>query len=511
MRLINSIRNISVSLGSQLLTQILAFVNRTVFIYSLGNSYLSVGGLFTNIISMLSLAELGVGSAIVYNMYKPIAENNEEKIKSLMQLYKKVYISIGIFVGVIGTLLIPFLDKIINSSQEVPNITLIYILFLFNSASSYFYSYKRSIITADQKEYINIINDQKFNLIKNAVQILSLLVLPNYIVYLAIQIICSFLSNVWISKKADSMYPILKSKDYEGLSKSEKKTIAKHVTATMSHKVGGVVVNSTDNIMISSLIGLSYVGITSNYYMITGIINNVLLQIFNALTASVGNLNASGDVKKSEDILYKLFFIGFWLYGMCTILLTILFNPFINLWIGEMYLLDSKIVLIIIINFFIMGMRRANIVYNTTLGLFWQDRYKPWFEASINVIVSIVLLKKYGLIGVFLGTLISTVTTSLWFEPYILYKYGFKKSPLPYVKKYILYVATLLWTGCLVNALVRFIVIDNLTKWILVAIVATIIINLNFYLLLSKTKELKYFKELLLKILNRAKKRRLQK
>lgn len=500
MRLKNSIRNIATSLGSQLLTQILSFINRTVFIYSLGIEYLGISGLFTNVLAMLSLAELGVGSAIIYNMYKPIADNDEEKIKSLMKLYKKVYITIGTIIGIIGILLLPFIDKIVTDSNQVSNLRLIYLMFLFNSASSYFFSYKRSIITANQKEYINIINDQKFNILKNIIQILSLLILPNYILYLIIQIMCTFISNAWISKIANDMYPILKSSECEELSKSEKRTIAKHVLATMSHKVGGVVVNSTDNIMISSLIGLSYVGIVSNYSMILGIINTIILQIFNSLTASVGNLNASGDIEKSEDILYKLFLVGFWIYGMCTILLSILFNPFINLWIGENYVLNNNVVIVIIINFFIMGMRRANIVYNSTLGLFWHDRYKPWFESVINVIASIILLKKYGLIGVFLGTLISTITTSLWFEPYILYKYGFKKSPILYVKKYLLYVGVLIWTSFFVKSIIKLIIIDSFIKWVLVAIISTIIVNINFYLLLRKTKEVIYFRELVCEI-----------
>ena len=505
MRTINSIRNISVSIITQLMSQILAFLNRTIFIYILGNSYLSINGLFSNILSMLSLAELGLGSAIIYNMYKPIAENDNDKVKSLMQLYKKAYNIIGVVVFISSIILVPFLDKIIKGTNNVQNLIPIYLMFLFNSVSSYFFAYKRSIITANQKDYINSINDQLFNLIKNIIQILALILLPNYFLYLGIQIASNLLANVWIARKADKMYPYLKDKHYVKLSKYEKKTIVKHVTATMSHKLGGVVVNSTDNILISSLLNIRYVGIVSNYYMITGMLNTFILQVFNGITASVGNLNASGDMKKSEEVFNKIFFMGFWIYGMCAILLSILFNPFIKLWIGKEYVLSHGVVSIIIINFFLMGMRRATIVYNSTLGLFWEDRYKPWFEAGINLIASIILIGRLGIMGVFLGTLISTVTTSLWFEPFILYKYGFKKTVFPYFIKYLKYAIVQLLTLIITNYIYSFISIDNIIDWIIVGLTGVILINIIFSILLFKTSEFRYFSNIVKSIVYKKK------
>ena len=274
----NSIKNTSVGLITQIFSTFLTFINRTVFIYVLGANYLGINGLFSNILAMLSLAELGVGSAITYHMYKPLASNDKEKLKSLMKIYEKAYRTIGFVVAGIG--------------------------------------YKSSIIIADQKNYIVNIKQQIFNLIQSIFQIIILFLTHNYFLYLIMQIIISLGFNISISKKAEKLYPFLKEKEYRKLDKQEKQLIFKHVLAMMSHKVGGVVVNSTDNLLISTFVGVYWVGIYSNYVMIINMINTFMRQIFNALTASVGNLNATDDKEKSYEIYKRLLFANFWyVYG----------------------------------------------------------------------------------------------------------------------------------------------------------------------------------------------------
>ena len=496
MRIKNSIKNVIFGIGGEIFTTLLSFISRTIFIHILGVEYLGVNGLFSNILSMLSLAELGVGSAIIYNMYKPLAEKNKEQLKSLMRLYKNAYTLIGVTIALIGLAITPFLSFIIKDKPDVPYLTFIYLLFLLNSVISYFFVYKSSLIIADQKNYIVTIQRQKFMLIQTILQIIILLTTKNYIIYLLIQIVCSFLLNLSLSKRADKIYPFLKESNVRSLDKNNKNKIFKHVAAMMSHKVGGVVVNGTDNILISSFIGVSWVGLYSNYVMITQIVNKFLGQIFNALTASVGNLNAENNIEKSFNVYKKILFINFWLYGCSTICLFILFNPFIKLWIGEKFLFDQSIVLIIILNFYLMGMRQTTITFNTTLGLFWNDRYKPWAEAIINIIVSIVLMQKVGVIGVLLGTTVSTITTSLWVDPYILFKHGFNKKVSIYFKDYVRYSIITLIAGIISYYSVAIIGGNNLVSLLLKGLIGILIINLVFFLSCFKSDEFKYIKEL---------------
>ncbi|VYU05164.1 Polysaccharide biosynthesis protein [Clostridium butyricum] len=497
MRIENSIKNSIIGILGQIVNVLINFLNRSIFIYVLGIDYLGINGLFSNILSILSLAELGIGSAIVYHIYKPLASKKEEELKSLMSLYSKAYRIIGIFVGIVGIGLIPFLDYIIVDKPNVENLTLIYVLFLFNSVVSYFYIYKSSLIIADQKNYIVIIKQQKYMILQMILQIIILIITKQYLVYLIIQVICTILFNISISQTADKIYPFLKDKNIKIINKEKRKTIFKHVGAMMSHKIGGVVVNCTDNILISSFIGVYWVGIYSNYVMIINMLNKFIEQIFTALTASVGNLNAIEDSNKSYDIFQKIFFVNFWIYGFCSTCLFVLFNSFIELWIGNNYTMTMNSVLIIVVNFYIYGMRKSIMTYNTTLGLFWNDRYKPIVEATINLVVSVILLKTYGINGIFVGTFISTITTSLWVEPYILYKHGFKTDLSKYFIKYIKYLVITIISVFITYLIVDYIKLNTLYYFTIKVIICLFIPNTVFIIFLLRTDEFKYFFKLL--------------
>ncbi|MDU3526250.1 lipopolysaccharide biosynthesis protein [Clostridium sp.] len=503
MRIKNSIRNTVFAMGSQVINIVLNFVSRTIFIWVLGSNYLGINGLFSNILSMLSLAELGIGNAIVYHMYKPLANKDNERLKSLMQLYKKAYIIIGVTVVFIGLSILPFFDYIIKDKPNITDLKLIYILFLINSACSYFFIYKSSLINADQKNYIITIKQQKYAFIQVILQIIFLILTKNYIIYLIVQIICTFLLNFSLSRKADELYPFLKSKKIESLDKKSKKEIFKHVMAMMSHKIGGAVVNGTDNILISSFVGIYWVGLYSNYILITSTINRVINQIFSSITSSVGNLNAIESKEKSYKIYKRLFFMNFWLYGFSSVCLLILMNPFIELWIGNEFILDKKVILVLIINFYISGMRQTTITFNTTLGLFWNDRFKPWAEAAINLFFSILLANKFGLLGILLGTLISTISTSLWVDPYILYKHGFKKSPSLYAKKYFKYSLMIILT-CIITYFITSLIVGNgYVNFAIKLLICLFVPNIMFIILNYRKEEYKFFLNIISSIFSR--------
>lgn len=499
MRTKNSIRNIIFALGGQFVTTIVNMINKTVFIYILGANYLGVSGLFSNILSMLSLAELGIGSTITFHMYKPLAENNKQEIKSLMNLYAQTYKIIGIFIAIIGIALTPFLKYIIKDMPNIPNINLIYIMFLLNSVVSYFFAYKSAIINADQKNYIVTLKTQSFILLQSFVQIMILFLTRNYVLYLVVQIIITLLTNLSISKKADTMYPYIKSKNIKKINTIKKKNIFKQVRAMMSHKIGTVIINGTDNILISSFVGIYWVGIYSNYIMIIYMINGFIRQIFNSITSSIGNLNAKETKEKSYEIYKKLLFFNFWIYGFSSICFFILINPFIELWIGKEYILSIYIVIIIVLNFYMSGIRTITLAYRDTLGLFWNDRYKPLIESIINLIASIILANNFGLIGVLIGTFISTVLTSFWIEPYVLFKNGFDRKVSDYFKLFIKYSLSFtiillitVWFCNIVNY-------KDIFGFLIKVIITITLPNLIFSLFFYRADEFKYFKDNFLK------------
>ena len=362
-RVRSSVINLFSAFIGQFIGILISFISRKIFIDYLSQEYLGLSGLFTNLLTMFSLVELGVGSAMTYSLYKPLAEKNENKIKSLMNLYKKAYRFIGITILLIGLIFLPFYKYLINDIPNIKYLNLIYLLFVINTAISYFYSYKRSLIITDQKRYIATIYRYGFYFLLNVSQIMVLILTKNYILFLIVQVLFTFLENIFVSIKADKMYPYLREKNIDKLENNEYKEIKKNVKSMMYHKVGGLVINSTDNILISKLIGIAYVGIYSNYYMVLNALETIINQVFFALSSSIGNLGVTSDRKKIKKVFDNVFFMNFVIMYIITICLIILFNNFIEVWVGKDYLFDKNIVIVIIICFYLKGMRRTCLTF----------------------------------------------------------------------------------------------------------------------------------------------------
>lgn len=489
----SSLLNFSYAMIGQFLGLIVSFIARIFFIKILGNEYLGINGLFTNILNVLSLAELGVGTAITYSLYKPLAEKNIKKCQMLMQLYKKIYIIIGIIILTLGIALTPFLKFLIKEIPNVSNLNTIYILFVLNTSVSYLFSYKRNLIIADQNRYIATIYRYLFYILLNIVQIIYLILTKDYIGYLIIQIISTILENVLISIKANKMYPYLKDKKKIKIDNLTKKEIIKNTKAMMMHKIGGVVVNSTDNIILSKFIGLISVGIYSNYLLIITALNTIFGQIYNSITASIGNLIAISNSKKQYEIYKNMNFLTFWIHSFASICLIVLFNPFIEIWLGKEQLFTMDITLILVINFYINGMRKINLTFKDASGLFEKDKYKAILESLINIISSIFLAIHLGTFGVFLGTFISTITTSAWVEPYILYKYQFKQNFSNYLKDYLKQTLILLIIAIPIYYLCNLINLNIYLTFIIKSLICLIIPNIVLYIIYKDSNEFKYF------------------
>lgn len=432
-RTVNSIRNTFFSIVGQTFSIVLSFVVRFVFIRTLPTEYLGLNGLFTSVLTILSLAELGIGTAIIYAMYKPIAEHDEEKICILMKLYARVYTAIGLFVAIVGIAISPFLGSLIKDMPDIPGLTGIYFIFLFDTVASYFFAYKRSLISADQRESVLSLNHLCFIIIKSIVQIAVLITLKNFYIYLFIQVACTLCENIRVSVIVDKLYPFLKEYNGHGhLSKQEKYEIIENIKALFIYKAASVFLGGIDNLVISSQIGVICVAIYSNYLMIINSLTNVINMFTASITASIGNFVATEDVQDQRKLFERVVFIVFLMYGFSSVCLYTLFNPFMEIYGGKNLLLSNNAIILIILNFYITGMMSPIWTFRTTMGLFIYGRWRPVISAVINFVLSMIFAKYWGIEGVLIATAISRITTNLWFDPYIVYKKGWGISPAQY-------------------------------------------------------------------------------
>lgn len=436
MRTKQSIINITVNLTGQFLNFMLALLSRSVLAKLLPGEYLGINGLFTNVLNILSLAELGIGTAMLYAFYKPVADNNISEIRKLMNFYRQMYRMIALAVSCLGILLIPFLNILVRDAKQIENLVLMYLLYLIQSVSSYFFVYKTSIIIANQKQYICNIYTYACTICRYILQILVLLWMKDFLIYLAVQIVFAVLPNILASRKAEKMYPFMDEDRTSYPEKSVRKDILKNVRAMFSHKLGSVLVYNTDNLIMSAFIGLGSVGIYSNYKLISSNLNTVLSQIFAGMAASIGNLAATSERKRVLDVFNTLNFVCFLLYGYSTVMMAVLFEPFIELFFDNSFLLGKWTVLVLLSEFYITGMRQAMQQFRNAMGTFWYDRYKPIVEVVLNLVISLVLVRRYKITGILAGTVLSLLLVSFWVEPYVFFKYSIRDNMSKNMKKY---------------------------------------------------------------------------
>lgn len=500
MRTKNSLLNITAGLGNQIIITGLSFFSRTVFISSLGIEYLGINGLFTNILAMLTLAEAGLGASIMYSLYKPVADNDQYRIQILMKFYRKAYMVIASIVLVLGLSIMPFLNFFIKDTN-VDNINLIYLIFLLNTVAPYLYVHKNSFLNVCQKGYIVTATYSVSTIISTCIKIGILHYTQNYVLYLIIDSFITISNSIVLAIVVNKMYPYLKNKVTGKLDIDTKNGLTKNVKALVLQNIGNYLVFGTDNIIISSFVSVTAVGLFSNYNMLLEIGRTFINQVFNNIYHSIGNLVA----KETRDKVYSLYkvyrFLNFWLYSFLTILLAILLEPFISLWIGSQYLMNQAVLPILMICFYERGMRNSITTIKTTAGIFHEDRYVPLFQAVINLVFSIVLVKYLGISGVFLGTLISALCVPFWTTPYIVYKKVFNKPLIKYFITYGYFVIVGLATFLITKMICNIIPLENLFNIVLIAIVCLIVPNIIYIIIFHKTDEFKYLMVIMKNIL----------
>lgn len=491
MRVKHSLLNISAGIGNQLIITALSFFSRTVFINTLGVEYLGVNGLLTSILAILSLAEAGIGSSIIYNLYKPVAENDMEKTKVLMRVYRNAYLVIALVVFGLGLSLLPFLEIFIKDTS-VKNVHLIYLIFLLNSVLPYLFLHKNSFLNVAQKGYIVTGLYTVSSIISTGLKVFILLHTQNYILYLVIESAVTITTTITLAIIVDKMYPYLKEKVTGRLDLETKNRIVKNVKAIVIQNIGSYLVLGTDNLIISSFVSVAAVGLYSNYCMLIDICRNFAYQISNNIYHSVGNLVAKESTEKIYSIYKVSMLVNFWLYSSFIICLFLLIEPFITLWIGKEYLMSNGILIILLLLFFERGMRNSISMVKTTSGIFHEDRYSTLIQAGINLVVSILLVKTMGIIGVFIGTLVSVLAVPFWLTPKLVYKMVFQKPIKDYYKTYLKYTCTGLMAFVVVSYISNLLPTLGIVFMIIKGMIGVIVPFMVYVAVFWKTEELKY-------------------
>ena len=505
MRTKKSAINMITAIISQFVVILLGFISRKVMIDSIGVEYLGINGLMNNILTILSLAESGIGVAMVYALYKPLAENNIQQIRALMNFYKNTYRLLAILTAVIGLSVLPFLDKLMKDNT-IENSVVIYLLFLFSSVCSYLYSYKVSMNNADQNKYLATIFNTITQILVLVMKILILYLTKNYILFLCIDIGSTLIKNIIFSKVIDNKYPYLKDKSKVKLDEEIKKSLVTNIRSLFLGKIGYIISTSSDNLVISSFISVKTVGLYSNYTMLTSSVGGFVSTFISSVSASVGNLVA----KESKEKVYEIFritsLINFWLYGFSSICLFCLSEPFIALVFGEEYTMGKITLFFIICNFFLEGIIAPIDSIKSAAGLYYPDRYIPIVAAIVNMAISILLVRQVGIVGVFLGTIISTLGFSFWIKPIIVYKNIFKLSCKKYFIDMFIKIISIIFIGGLCLFLGELLFFEyNFANFVGRFFICMIVPNLIFFIATRKTKEFSYiynFIKMLLKNIN---------
>lgn len=503
-----SLINILIALLSNILIYILSLFTSKVIKENLGLQILGLNGVLSNVISILGLSEMGIGTAITFALYKPLAEKNESLIKSIMDFYKKAYRMVAVIVLLIGLILMPFIPKIIKHSDfSTSYILLVYSLFLFNSVVSYLLIYKRTLIVADQKNYVITTLTLIYTYVLKIGQLAVVYFTSNYILFLLVQIICSVIYNVLVSSTCNKLYPFIKGKA-DKLPDDLHKTIMSKIKAMFCHSLGSVVVYGTDNLLISYFCGITEAGKYTSYLSIISMITTFIVLFFDNIHDSIGNFLVTENIENKKILFNRLFFINQSLVSISSICLAILLTPFISMWLGSDTVLSVQIVIAMILSFYFSKNSLAIGNIKSAAGLFEQDKFIPIIESLINLISSIILAKFLGLLGIIIGTIISTVLCPFWVQPFIVYKNVFKENPIQYFKKYIFYtlrtVFIFLLSYFIINKVVRF-VPNNFFTFLLEAAILFISVSLLWILTLFWKPEARYFSELIFSKLGKSK------
>ena len=417
----NATRNIVYGVIGRIVSLILPFTTRTIVLYLLGTSYLGIGTLFSSILGFLNLAELGLGSAIAYSMYKPVAENNTEMVCAILLYFRRLHRVIGMVILLVGLLMMPFLDNFIKGETPTNiNIYILYSIYLLNSVLSYLWAgYKQSLFASHQRLDISSKVFMIVNVFIHFTQILVLLLSKNFYIFAFVPIAGTLISNITIAVLTKKMYPELYCTGE--LSNGMKQGIRKNISGLIGTKLNSIVVHSADSIVISAFLGLKLTAQYGNYYFIINSLTGFIVVLFSSLTSSVGNKIALDSMDNNYQLFRKLSFINAWIVGWCSICLVCLYQPFMEMWVGRELMFDFGFAILMALYFYMYQIQKTILIYKDAAGLWYVDRFRPYFSMIINIVGNILLVQMIGIYGVALSSIIAFLISIPWIN-HVLFK-----------------------------------------------------------------------------------------
>ena len=502
----NSFLNYITNVVSTVSWILLSFLSRSVFIRTLGESYLGVEGYFSSILSMLSLTELGFGSAVVFKLYRPLEVGDRRRIQVLMKLYRQVYVIIGWVIVGLGVCLIPFLPRLIRDYDHLLALGLqppfIFLLYLFNSASSYwFFAYKSALVRASQKGYLLTATGYVLDILATIAQILVLIYTKNFILYVLVMIVKSLVRNLLYAAICNRRHPYLKEKIDDRVSREELKEFFKDCSALLIYKLNSVVIYSTDSFILTGLIGISATGLYANYTSIRANLEAVLDTFSSSIHASLGSLYSTGNLAWSRLVFRVVNFTNVWLHSVGTIGVAVLADEFITLWLGHRFTVTSftangvtvatPVALWLAVEIYLNGLKGLFNEYRTTMGLFQQLKFRPVIGMVVNLVVCLWLVPRVGIAGCIISTNCSALV-NLIFDPIIIFKYGLKQSPKNFFLKNLLYMAVTAAAGLLCWWLCGLIPLAGVLGFIVHGCVCVAVPSVIFAVFFCRTVEFRF-------------------
>ena len=494
-RVKSATRNIAFGYVGQVATMLMSFVLRKIFILHLSETLLGVNSLYTNVLSLLNMAELGIGTALNFSLYGPVARGEKEKIKSYMQMYRKAYYIIAMVVAVLGIMLTPFLKFLVKNPQgtTLRDLTLYYFIFLFNTVSSYFVAYKYSLINAEQKNYIqtNIITITK--VVTVFFQIIVVVLTKNFYLFLLTDAVIQLIQKIFVSRFLDNMYPYLREKNVQKLSKQESDEVINKTKALVFHKVGDVARLQTDALIISSFVEIAMAGVVDNYNLIISSVSNFVNIIFNSVISSFGNLIAT-ESKEKQFSMFKVYrFFAAWVYGFSCVGFMILLTPLIRLFFGDAWILAPSAVYCILTDYYFKGDRIVLSNFKTAAGVYEQDKYLALIQGAVNLVISIWLVQTpLGITGVYVGTIVSGLIANIT-KPVIIYRVCFNKNAAAYFADSVKYLISLSLCIFICKAIGDRVLSNlNIITFAAMIVIITVVFNGIYLLLYGRSNEFKY-------------------
>lgn len=497
----NARRNMIFGIILKIYQIVVPFFMRTALLYWLGVNYLGLNSLYTSVLSVLNLTELGVGAAMIYSMYKPVSESDENKICALLKLYRQYYRIIGTVIATIGLIITPFIPYLIKG--DVPADINVYILYLMNLASTvlsyWLFSYRASVLQAHQRADVISKISLFTNTCQYTIQLFVLWISHNYYLYIVVMLITQVLNNLTTAFIVHKMYPNYKP---EGdLSDNEKKSINRKIRDLFTAKFGAVVIGSVDTIVISSFLGLVQLGIYQNYYYIINSVYGIVIVLFNSVLAGIGNSLITEKIEKNYNDFKKLSFITSWLITICVCCFSVMYQPFMRIWVGNDLMLDDSYVYLFCILFYVLALAMAWATVKDAAGLWHHDRFRPLIGAAANLCMNLIFVQVVGLYGIIISTVFSYVFISMPWLIHNLFKYLYKTDSKEYVLKLLFYVFVTV-VCCTITVLIckLFVFGDalSLVVYFLIAVIVSCLIQFLFY---HKTPEFAESKRLVLKLI----------